>query len=92
MMDPRTRVNALVRARQEVLSFCGTMTEDQWQEASQAPDWRVEDVFAHVGSGCHAISTPAALTILRAPWRDRRIELLGDADYAATILDQVDVV
>ena len=65
MTDPRTRVSGLVHARQELLSFCRSLTEDQWQAASQAEGWSVQDVVAHVGSGCHAIFTPAALTIIR---------------------------
>jgi uncharacterized protein (TIGR03083 family) len=65
MMDPRTRVSALVHSRQELLSFCESLTEDQWQAASHAEGWSVQDVVAHLGSGCHAMFTPAALTILR---------------------------
>lgn len=65
MMDPRTRVSALVHSRHELLSFCRSLTENQWRTPSQADGWSVQDVVAHLGSGCHAIFTPAALTILR---------------------------
>jgi len=78
MMDPQRRVSALVQSRQELLSFCHSLTEDQWQTASQAGGWSVQDVVAHLGSGSHAMFTPAALTIIRGTDIERANDDLVD--------------
>lgn len=64
--DHTMRLTALKLLRDEVLSFCAGLNQDQWRTASLAPGWTIQDVVAHLGSSCHALFTPTALTILRS--------------------------
>ncbi|MEZ0342142.1 maleylpyruvate isomerase family mycothiol-dependent enzyme [Mycobacterium sp. pV006] len=61
------RVAALEAERADVLDLCAALTPAQWQQDSRADGWRVRDVIAHLGASCHALFTPAALTLLRTP-------------------------
>jgi hypothetical protein len=47
----------------------------KWRTPSAAPGWRVQDVVAHLGSGCHSLFTPVSLKLLRS----RDIERTNDA-------------
>lgn len=58
------RTAALRAERREVLRVCSTLTPDEWAAPSNAVGWRVQDVVAHLGSGCRALFTPAAVTVL----------------------------
>lgn len=60
------RIGALRRERAQMLRFCRELSDAEWRTESAAPGWRVQDVIAHIGSGCHAIFTPASLTMLRS--------------------------
>lgn len=59
------RVAALEAERASVLQLCAGLTEAQWRCDSRAEGWRVHDVIAHLGASCHALFTPAALTLVR---------------------------
>lgn len=60
------RVGALRQERAELLRFCRELDETEWQTPSAADGWRVQDVVAHMGSGCRAIFTPAVMRMLRS--------------------------
>jgi uncharacterized protein (TIGR03083 family) len=60
------RVIALQRERVELLRFCRDLDEAQWTAPSKAAGWRVQDVVAHMGSGCRSIFTPASVKIMRS--------------------------
>ncbi|HJQ45634.1 MAG TPA: maleylpyruvate isomerase N-terminal domain-containing protein [Amycolatopsis sp.] len=60
-------VAAVRRERQDMLRFCRDLRPEEWQQASRAVGWRVQDVVAHLGSGCRAMFTPAMLSLLRSP-------------------------
>ena len=58
------RTAALQAERMEVLRFCSGLTPQEWSAPSAAHGWRVQDVVAHLGSGCHSLFTPTAVTML----------------------------
>lgn len=58
------RVEAFQRERTEMLLFCRDLDDQEWQTPSHAAGWRVQDVVAHMGSGCKAVFTPALLTLI----------------------------
>ena len=51
--------------RAEVLGFCESLAPADWRMNSRAQGWSIADVVAHMGSGCHAMFSPQALTIMR---------------------------
>lgn len=59
-------VAAVRQERLQMLRFCEELDAHEWQAASRAEGWRVQDVVAHIGSGCHAMFTPAVLKLLRS--------------------------
>jgi uncharacterized protein (TIGR03083 family) len=65
-MHDGDRVTALRRERAELIRFCRDLDDDQWGAPSKAPGWRVQDVIAHMGSGCRSLFTPASLKLLRS--------------------------
>lgn len=60
--------------RGQVLAFCEPLTEAEWQTASRAEGWTIQDVVAHMGAGVHAMFGPAASKLLLG----RDIEKLND--------------
>ena len=74
-----SRTAALSAGRAEMLAFCRDLDESEWQTPSAAWGWRVHDVIAHLGSGCHALFTPAALKLLRSRDIERANDTLVDA-------------
>ncbi|MDT5001335.1 MAG: hypothetical protein QOK12_3440 [Mycobacterium sp.] len=78
-MPPKTRepdrVSALRDERLQVLRFCSELTGDDWLAPSSANGWRVKDVVAHLGAGCHGLFTADSLTLLRS----KDIERTNDA-------------
>jgi uncharacterized protein (TIGR03083 family) len=71
-------VGALRRERQTLLGFCRDLDPAEWLTPSWAPGWRIQDVVAHLGSACHALFTPAALTILRSHDIERTNDVFVD--------------
>ncbi|MGJ6123858.1 maleylpyruvate isomerase family mycothiol-dependent enzyme [Mycolicibacterium sp. Y3] len=58
------RVAALRDERTALLTLCESFTEEHWRAPSRATGWTVQDVLAHMGSGCHAMFTAAAPRML----------------------------
>ena len=73
------RTAALRAERLEVLRSCSTLSPEEWSAPSGATGWRVQDVVAHLGSGCRALFTPAAVTVLLS----KDIERTNDTMVAA---------
>ena len=59
-------VSALRDCRGSMLSFYEDLTPDEWTAPSLAAGWSVQDVLAHLGSGCHAMFGPAMLRLIRS--------------------------
>lgn len=65
--------------RAEVLGFCSALGPAEWRVDSRAEGWSIADVVAHMGASCHALFTPAAVTLMRATSIESANELLVDA-------------
>ncbi len=52
---------AVAAERENVLAICRTLTDIEWQTASDCTGWRVQDVIAHLGSLAHAFVRPGQL-------------------------------
>lgn len=61
---PANRLAALRSERQLLLEVCASLSMEQWRTPSRATGWTVHDVVAHIGSGCHAMFSSAAATML----------------------------
>lgn len=61
-----------------MVRFCAELDDDEWRTPSRAAGWRVQDVVAHMGSGCRAIFTPALLTFLRSEDIERTNDVFVD--------------
>ena len=73
------RASALRDERAEMLRFCSELTDDEWLAPSSASGWRVKDVVAHIGAGCHSMFTPASFTLLRSRDVERTNDVMVDA-------------
>jgi uncharacterized protein (TIGR03083 family) len=73
------RIAALRRERAELIRFCRDLDDAQWQAPSKAAGWRVQDVVAHLGSGCRSIFTPASLKVLGSNNIERTNDVFVDA-------------
>ncbi len=62
-----------------MLSFCGVLDDAEWCTSSAADGWRIHDVVAHLGGACHALFTPAALSLLRSSDIERSNDAMVDA-------------
>ncbi|MFI9408672.1 maleylpyruvate isomerase N-terminal domain-containing protein [Nocardia gamkensis] len=60
------RAGALQRERAEMVRFCRELDESEWRTASRATGWRVQDVMAHLSSGCRSMFSPGLLRIMRS--------------------------
>lgn len=65
--------------RTDVLAFCDSLAPADWRMNSRAEGWSITDVVAHMASGCHALFSPKARTIMRGD----DIEALNDEVVAA---------
>ena len=74
MSGPDRRA-AFAAERTALLEFCDSLSPADWRMNSCAPGWSIKDVLAHLGSGCHAMFSPALLKLMRAS----DIELANDA-------------
>jgi Mycothiol maleylpyruvate isomerase N-terminal domain len=52
--------------RADMLAFCAGLEPAEWRMDSRAEGWRIHDVVAHMGTGCHALFSPAAAKMLRS--------------------------
>lgn len=52
------RMAELRSSREDLLTLCTGLTDDQWLSPSCAEGWRVRDVIAHIGAVCKGMFTP----------------------------------
>jgi Mycothiol maleylpyruvate isomerase N-terminal domain len=52
--------------RADMLAFCAGLEPAEWRMDSRAEGWRIHDVVAHMGTGCHALFSPAAAKMVRS--------------------------
>jgi uncharacterized protein (TIGR03083 family) len=57
-------VGALSGERSAMLTFCEHLSPDDWSAPSAAAGWTVQDVVAHIASGCHVVFSPAVFRML----------------------------
>ena len=55
---------ALRRECDEIIRFCGRLTEAEWRAPSACDGWRIQDVVAHMGGALHSLFTPSAVRLL----------------------------
>jgi uncharacterized protein (TIGR03083 family) len=48
----------------EIIRFCGQLTDAEWRSRSACDGWRIQDVVAHMGGAAHSLFTPAAVKLL----------------------------
>lgn len=73
-MSPDRRA-AFTAERAELLAFCATLAPAEWRMDSSAQGWRIQDVVAHLATGCHAPFSPSLTRLMR----DNEIERANDA-------------
>lgn len=69
------RVAAFNAERAEVLAFCAVLGPAEWRMNSRAQGWRVQDVVAHMATGCHAPFSRSLSKMMRG----NEIERVNDA-------------
>jgi uncharacterized protein (TIGR03083 family) len=77
---------AFTAERAEMLAFCATLAPAEWQMNSLAEGWRIQDVVAHLGTGCHAVFSPAAAKLMRGNNIERANDAMVDSrrDWSST--------
>jgi hypothetical protein len=66
MADVTPDRGAALRAeRADMLAFCAGLEPAEWRMDSLAEGWRIQDVVAHMGTGCRAMFSPAAAKMVR---------------------------
>lgn len=63
-MTPDRRA-AFAAERAELLAFCGALEPAEWRMNSLAAGWRIQDVVAHLGTGCHSVFSPRLARLMR---------------------------
>lgn len=76
---------AFTAERAEMLAFCATLAPADWRMNSLAEGWRIQDVVAHLGTGCHAVFSPAAAKLMRGNNIERTNDAMVDSrrDWSA---------
>ncbi len=77
---------AFTAERAEMLAFCATLAPAEWRMDSLAAGWRIQDVVAHLGTGCHAVFSPAAAKLMRGSDIERANDAMVDSrrDWSST--------
>jgi uncharacterized protein (TIGR03083 family) len=77
---------AFTAERAEMLAFCATLAPAEWRMNSLAEGWRIQDVVAHLGTGCHAVFSPAAAKLMRGNNIERANDAMVDSrrDWSST--------
>ena len=77
---------AFTAERAEMLAFCATLAPAEWRMNSLADGWRIQDVVAHLGTGCHAVFSPAAAKLMRGNNIERANDAMVDSrrDWSST--------
>jgi uncharacterized protein (TIGR03083 family) len=65
--------------RAELLAFCATLAPADWRMNSLAQGWRIQDVVAHMGTGCHAVFSPSLTKLMRSNDIERANDAMVDA-------------
>jgi uncharacterized protein (TIGR03083 family) len=74
-LDHGARMAEFRACRDEVLTVCSGLTDDEWHSPSCADGWRVRDVVAHLGSECKSMLSPLVVKQMLS----KDIERLNDA-------------
>lgn len=85
------RTAALRAERREVVRFCSDLSPEEWAAPSNATGWRVQDVVAHLGAGCHSLFTPSAITLVSSADIERTNDTMVQARQSwspARVLDE----
>ena len=77
-MTPDRRA-AFTAERAEMLAFCATLAPAEWRMNSLAEGWRVQDVVAHLGTGCHAPFSPGLTKLMRGNDIERANDAMVDS-------------
>jgi hypothetical protein len=64
--------------RADMLAFCAGLEPAEWRMDSRAEGWRIQDVVAHMGTGCHAPFSPGAAKFMRSNDIEAANDLLVD--------------
>ena len=64
--------------RADMLAFCAGLEPAEWRMDSRAEGWRIQDVVAHMGTGCRAPFSPAAAKFMRGNDIERANDLMVD--------------
>ena len=59
-------MSSLADSRAKMLSIYDDLNSHEPAAPSLAAGWSLRDVLAHLGSGCHAMSGPAVLSLMRS--------------------------
>lgn len=70
---------AFTAERAELLAFCATLAPADWRMNSIAEGWSIQDVVAHLGTGCHAVFSPALSKMMRGKAIERANDAMVDA-------------
>ena len=73
------RIAAFRAERDALLGVCRDLSAQEWQTASEASGWCVQDVVAHIAAECHMLFQPVAIRAMRS----RDIERFNDECVAA---------
>ncbi|APE18226.1 maleylpyruvate isomerase family mycothiol-dependent enzyme [Mycolicibacterium pallens] len=65
--------------RADVLAFCAGLEPAQWRMDSRCQGWRIQDVVAHMGTGCRAMFSPAAAKLMRTNDIEAANDLMVDS-------------
>lgn len=65
--------------RAELLAFCAGLAPAEWRMNSLAAGWRIQDVVAHMGTGCHAVFSPSLGKLMRGNDIERANDAMVDA-------------
>ena len=74
-LDRRAAFNA---ERAVLLSFCAALEPAEWRMNSLAAGWSIQDVVAHLATGCHAVFSLSAAKVLRTNPVERANDLMVD--------------
>ena len=65
--------------RAELLAFCATLAPAEWRMNSRAEGWRIQDVVAHMATGCHAPFSRSLTKLMRGNSIERANDAMVDA-------------
>jgi uncharacterized protein (TIGR03083 family) len=64
--------------RADMLAFCAGLDPAEWRMDSRAQGWRIQDVLAHMGTGCRAPFSPGAAKFMRGNDIENANDLMVD--------------